>query len=50
MIKDGCAFIIFSCHYSLLQSLSYLDEDFLMQLEGLYLDKAHEVSHMATWR
>ncbi|GAX84618.1 hypothetical protein CEUSTIGMA_g12039.t1 [Chlamydomonas eustigma] len=24
-------------------SLSYLDEDFLMQLEGLYLDKAHEV-------
>ena len=25
------------------QALSYLDEDFLMQLEGFYLDKAHEV-------
>lgn len=25
------------------QALSYLDEDFLFQLEGMYLDKAHEV-------
>lgn len=25
------------------QALSYLDEDFLMQCEGRYLDKAHEV-------
>eukprot|EP00955_Chlamydomonas_euryale_P116728 366436-Chlamydomonas_euryale.AAC.13 len=25
------------------QALSYMDEDFLMQCEGFYLDKAHEV-------
>jgi hypothetical protein len=28
---------------SLLQALSYLDEDFMYQLEGIYLDKANEV-------
>ncbi len=30
-------------HFIVMQALSYMDEDFLMQLEGMYLDKAHAV-------
>ena len=41
-VDDHCPSHTFP-HSPTLQSLSYLDEDFLMQLEGLYLDKAHEV-------